>query len=370
MNYEEALRVAEAREREVRGFFDKFDVDSSGTIDMEEILAIMEEMGLLRNLKTDRITFCSEMFVKYDANDDGVLSFDEFKGFYNAAIDDSRGRKRQPKPSLSRSKTSSGLSDETKNARKKIAEERARKKAEEAERIRKENAEMKARIIAEKKKDDPPGKMDEEILRKRREMAEERKKTKQEEARRLKMENRQMTKKLCNVQAVTDCDITDDDGGAMQAMRDQKARDSAEAKEVHKTTLKERQKTINDMKANATSRTDHDITDDDGGAVQKAREERAAAAIEKQATHMAMHKDRQKTINDMKANATSRTDHDITDDVTADGLSVQGARNAKAVEGNAAREAEDAAQKVRAQELRDIKSKTHANTNDGGGKQF
>lgn len=40
---------------------------------MEEILAIMEEMGLLKNLKTDRITFCSEMFVKYDANDDGVL---------------------------------------------------------------------------------------------------------------------------------------------------------------------------------------------------------------------------------------------------------------------------------------------------------
>ena len=140
---------------------------------MEEILAIMEEMGLLKNLKTDRITFCSEMFVKYDANDDGVLrralrhhaaahprrhrchhprphrhrchrrhhphhppsatnathartaaathhppptpappppprSFDEFKGFYNAAIDDARGRKRAPKPETKRSKTSSG----------------------------------------------------------------------------------------------------------------------------------------------------------------------------------------------------------------------------------------------------------------------
>ena len=72
-NYEEALRIAETREREVRGFFDKYDLDGSGTIDMEEILAIMEEMGLLKNLKTDRITFCSEMFVKYDANDDGVL---------------------------------------------------------------------------------------------------------------------------------------------------------------------------------------------------------------------------------------------------------------------------------------------------------
>ena len=140
---------------------------------MEEILAIMEEMGLLKNLKTDRITFCSEMFVKYDANDDGVLrralrppptcsrspsppppppptpapppppptpspspptlrhqryprphrrrhppptptpppplrSFDEFKGFYNAAIDDARGRKRAPKPESKRSKTATG----------------------------------------------------------------------------------------------------------------------------------------------------------------------------------------------------------------------------------------------------------------------
>ena len=37
------------------------------------------------------------------------------------------------------------MSDETKNARKKMAEEKARKKAEEAERIRKDNAEMKAR---------------------------------------------------------------------------------------------------------------------------------------------------------------------------------------------------------------------------------
>ena len=41
--------------------------------------------------------------------------------------------------------TATGMSDETKNARKKMAEEKARKKAEEAERIRKDNAEMKAR---------------------------------------------------------------------------------------------------------------------------------------------------------------------------------------------------------------------------------
>jgi hypothetical protein len=30
-NYEEALRIAETREREVRGYFDKYDLDGSGT---------------------------------------------------------------------------------------------------------------------------------------------------------------------------------------------------------------------------------------------------------------------------------------------------------------------------------------------------
>ena len=118
----------------------------------QEILAAMEEMGLLKHLRTERVTFCSDMFVKFHANDDGVLrrhpplpalpalhatlrppqrtalhpqppqqqlpqqrlppyrptprpapasSFDEFKGFYNAAIDDARGRKRAPKTQVS-----------------------------------------------------------------------------------------------------------------------------------------------------------------------------------------------------------------------------------------------------------------------------
>ena len=44
-------------------------------------------------------------------------------------------------------KTASGLEGGTLEARKKIAAEKAAKKAEEAERIRKQNAEMKARIM-------------------------------------------------------------------------------------------------------------------------------------------------------------------------------------------------------------------------------
>ena len=297
-------------------------------------------------------------------------SFDEFKGFYNAAIDDARGRKRAPKPTLSRAKTSSGLSDETKAARKKIAEEKARKKAEEAERIRKENAEMKARIMAEKKKDDPPGKMDEQLLQARKDAAEARKQKKDEEQRRLKMENKQMSKKLLNVQAITDSDITDDDGGAVQALRDKKAAESAAAKDAHKSMLKDRQKTLNDMKANAKAVTDHDITDDDGGALQAARDAKAAAGMEKQATHKAMLKDRQKTINDMKANTGSRTDHDITDDITADGLSVQAARDAKAAAGDEARQQEAARAAQSAKDLQNMKKDMKARTDDGDGQQY
>jgi len=369
MNYEEALRIAEAREREVRSFFDKFDVDGSGTIDMEEILAIMEEMGLLKNLKTDRITFCSEMFVKYDANDDGVLSFDEFKGFYNAAIDDARGRKRAPKPTLSRSKTSSGLSDETKNARKKLAEEKARKKAEEAERIRKENAEMKARIMAEKKKDDPPGKMDEQILQARKEASEKRKQKKDEEQKKLKAENRALSKKLSNVKAITDHDITDDDGGAIQALRDQKAKESEEAKAAHKAMLKDRQKTISDIKANAKALTDHDITDDDGGAIQAMRDKKAQEGIDKAASTKAMHKERQQTLKDMKANTVARTDHDLLDDVV-DGVSVADARKQKAAESDEARQMEMKRANQSSKDLAAMKANTVARTDDGDGTQF
>lgn len=245
-------------------------------------------------------------------------SFDEFKGFYNAAIDDARGRKRAPKPTLSRAKTSSGLSDETKAARKNIAEDKARKKAEEAERVRKENAEMKARIMAEKKKDDPPGKMDEQLLQARKEAAEARKTKKNEEQRRLKLENKAMSKKLLNVQAITDCDITDDDGGAVQAARDEKRR----------------------------------------------------ASLDIQVTHKAMLKDRQKTINDMKANTRSRTDHDITDDITADGLSVQAARDAKAAAGEESRQKEAARAAQSSKDLTNMKKDMSARTDDGDGTQF
>lgn len=65
-----------------------------------------------------------------------------------------------------------------------------------------------------------------------------------------------MTFKLQNVQAVTDCDLLDDvtaDGVSVAAMREQKAREAKEAQAAHKGELRERQKSINDLKAQQTS---------------------------------------------------------------------------------------------------------------------
>ena len=82
---------------------------------------------------------------RYDANQDGVLSFEEFKHLHNAAKDDAAGRGIKQR-SVSPGRTVSGLSKEHQEARKKAAAESARKKAEESERIRKENAALKKRL--------------------------------------------------------------------------------------------------------------------------------------------------------------------------------------------------------------------------------
>merc|ERR1719335_485535 len=114
---------------------------------MDELLVLLEDLGLLQKLKTDPTDLATEMFVKYDANSDGVLSFEEFKGLYNAAIDDGAGKRKKDTGPI-KGKDSKALDGGTLDARKKLAAEKARKKAEEAERIRKQNAEMKARIAA------------------------------------------------------------------------------------------------------------------------------------------------------------------------------------------------------------------------------
>ena len=71
--YLEAVKIAEAREADVKAIFDKYDVDNSGTIEMEELLALLDDLGLISKLQTSAKDFAIDMFTKYDANDDGVL---------------------------------------------------------------------------------------------------------------------------------------------------------------------------------------------------------------------------------------------------------------------------------------------------------
>ena len=69
----EAIKVAEEREKYVKSVFNKYDTDGSNSIDMDELSCLLEDLGLLNQLKTPPKEFIKEMFLKYDTNYDGVL---------------------------------------------------------------------------------------------------------------------------------------------------------------------------------------------------------------------------------------------------------------------------------------------------------
>lgn len=71
--YSEAIRIAEERDQKVRLEFDKYDLDDSGTIDIDELMCLLDDLGLLTKLRTERVHFTAEMFEKYDENEDGAL---------------------------------------------------------------------------------------------------------------------------------------------------------------------------------------------------------------------------------------------------------------------------------------------------------
>jgi hypothetical protein len=225
LSYIAALQLAEEREAEMRGAFNRFDIDNSGTMDMDELLVLLDELGLLEKLRSDMEEFVCDMFVKYDTNSDGVLSFEEFIGVHNACLDDCMGRRKKI--------TAPRTGYSTVDARKKLAAEKARKKAAEAVRIQKQNAEMKARLQAQGKGRDPKA-LDAEIEEKRRAIAKARADAKAAEKARLLEENRANRARLKNVQAVTDDDITDEAAGfaRVEAAAASQARAAAEAEQL------------------------------------------------------------------------------------------------------------------------------------------
>ena len=72
-SYADAIRIAKQREAEVRSVFDRYDADGSGSIEMQELLCVLEDLKLLSTLKSDSVDFAARMFRQYDTNDDGHL---------------------------------------------------------------------------------------------------------------------------------------------------------------------------------------------------------------------------------------------------------------------------------------------------------
>ena len=256
------IAAAKAREAEVLEVFRKYDVDGSDSIDMDELTALLEDLGLLKDLKKPVVEFAAEMFTEFDKDSNGILSFEEFKGVYNAAKDDAAGKVRQPKLPADY-KEPDALDKDVEAARKAAAQASAMKKAEEAEKRRKENAEMKAKLAATKG-GDAKG-LDDEMKRKRKEFLEAKKKKKAEEAARLKAENAAMKAKLKNTKAATDNDVTDDvtvaaDGTVIKGGgRDAAAAASKAKKDAEATQLAAENKKKKDRIKNTGAATDNKL---------------------------------------------------------------------------------------------------------------
>ena len=188
-SYVAALRTADEREARVKKVFHKFDIDQSGTIDMDELLIMLDDLGMLEPLQSEPTVFLRDMFVQFDVNRDGVLCWEEFVGLYNAAHLDALGRR--PVPNAKEGPKSSRERGRTAEARNRLAAERAAQKAEEAERIHRQNQEMRARILAQGSGRDAKT-LDEEVEQQRRALAGARAKAKAEERARIENENRSL----------------------------------------------------------------------------------------------------------------------------------------------------------------------------------
>jgi len=370
-DYQSLLDAANKREKEVRAVFDKYDDDDCpasnghGTLEEDEIMLLLEELGLLKPLKSskDRVEFLAEQMCKFDTNDDGVLTFDEFKPFYNACKDLAAGKKR-----TAPARTVSGLSEETNNARMAAMKEKKLKKAEEAERLRKQNAEMKARIANKGAADSKA--LDAETEKARKEFLLQKRQKKEAEAKALAAQNKAHKSKLKGTGSRTDHDINDDvaaDGGTMGDSRTQKAQEGRDKLASREADYKQRGQDLKTMKATTGSRTDHDINDDvaaGGGTMGDARSRKAQEGRDKLDAREADYIQREQQLKKMKATTGAVVDDDIDDDQLAGGGTMGDARSRKAQEGREKLASREADYKQRGQDLKTMKATTGAKVDD------
>lgn len=74
-----AEKVKEQKKEEMKQLFEQFDKDSSGSIDVKELAALFQHLGVAANKGTEELQkYCERQLSLADANDDGVLGFEEF----------------------------------------------------------------------------------------------------------------------------------------------------------------------------------------------------------------------------------------------------------------------------------------------------
>jgi hypothetical protein len=93
----ELQRRASQLEARVQDAFDKLDVNKDGKIDEHHILLLLDELGVLQNLRSTPADYLTHVFSTHDKDHNKVLTFDEFRDFYNAAVADAEGSGHRPK---------------------------------------------------------------------------------------------------------------------------------------------------------------------------------------------------------------------------------------------------------------------------------
>ena len=118
-NIEDMLRIAREHEAMTAAAFKRYDADASGTIDESEVMCLLQDLGMLQELSLHRAgEIVARAFAEHDADSNGVLDFEEFKGFYNAAILEAAGSappltpRRAAPPSIEKARSKAAVAEE------------------------------------------------------------------------------------------------------------------------------------------------------------------------------------------------------------------------------------------------------------------
>ena len=91
-DFEAALDLADAKEEDMRALFNAVDTNQSGSVEYDELLVMLEKMGL-----RDHDGFCERQFNLADADGDKLISFPEFISYHNGLLEYQHQKKENEK---------------------------------------------------------------------------------------------------------------------------------------------------------------------------------------------------------------------------------------------------------------------------------